>query len=108
METGRTIINTPPPAPSAQPQGGMQQTIIVQEKKSNGIGTAGFVLSLIALFTGWIPALGWLLWALGAILSFVGVFKSPRGLAIAGLVISFIGIIILVFVVGLFAAAASV
>jgi hypothetical protein len=34
-------------------------------------------------------------WFLGALFSFIGIFKKPRGLAIAGLVISFIGIIIL-------------
>ncbi|WP_370479557.1 hypothetical protein [Tamlana flava] len=65
------------------------QTIIVNqtEKKSNGLGTAGFVLVLIALFIGWIPILGWLIWILGLVLSFIGIFKAPRGLAIAGLVI---------------------
>ena len=55
------------------------QTVIINqsEKKSNGIGTAGFVLALIALFLGWVPVLGWVLWFLGLILSFVGVFKQP-------------------------------
>ena len=40
------------------------QTIIVnqQEKKSNGVGTAGFVLALIALFLFWVPVLGWIIW----------------------------------------------
>ena len=77
-----------------------KHTIIVNQQKSesNGIGTAGFVLSLIALFLGWIPILGWLLWLLGLILSFVGIFNRPKGLAIAGLVISLIGIILLVFI----------
>jgi len=70
------------------------------QKKSNGIGTAGFVLALIALFLGWIPFLGWIIWILGLIFSFVGVFKSPRGLSIAGLIISFIGIIMLIVVFG--------
>lgn len=76
------------------------QTVIINqtEKKSNGIGTAGFVLALIALFLGWVPILGWIIWVLGLILSFVGVFKAPRGLAIAGLVISLIGIIILLVI----------
>ena len=70
------------------------QTIIInsQEKKTNGVGIAGFVLALIALFFGWVPIFGWILWVLGLILSFVGVFKTPRGMAIAGLVISLIGI----------------
>jgi len=75
------------------------QTIIVKQKiESNGTGTAGFVLALIALFLGWIPILGWMLWVLGLILSFIGIFKRPRGLAIAGLVISLIGIILLIFI----------
>lgn len=76
------------------------QTVIINqsEKKSNGIGTAGFVLALIALFLGWVPVLGWVLWFLGLILSFVGVFKQPNGLSIAGLVISLIGIILLLTV----------
>jgi hypothetical protein len=80
------------------PQG---QTIIInQEKsKSNGIGTAGFVLAIIALCVGWIPVVGWIiggiLWFLGLLFSFIGIFKSPRGLAIAGLIISLIWIILL-------------
>ena len=78
------------------------QTVIInqQEKKSNGVGTAGFVLALIALFLGWVPVLGWIVWILGLILSFVGVFKKPKGMAIAGLVISLIGIILLLTVFG--------
>lgn len=91
-------------------QNGTGQTIIVNqvEKKSNGLGTAGFILSLIALFVGWVPFFGWLIWILGLIFSFIGVFKTPRGLAIAGLVISFIGIILLVLVfAGISAAALS-
>jgi len=78
------------------------QTIIInqQGRKYNGVGTAGFVLALIALFLGWIPVLGWIIWAVGIILSFFGVFKEPRGLAIAGLIISLIGIILLLVVFG--------
>lgn len=84
------------------PQNQGTQTIYVNQvtKESNGIGTAGFVLSIIAIFLGWIPFLGWLIWLLGLILSFAGVFKNPKGLAIAGLVISFIGIILLIAVFG--------
>ena len=76
------------------------QTIIINqsENKSNGIGTAGFVLSLIALFLGWVPVFGWLIWLLGLILSFIGIFKNPKGLSIAGLIISFICLMLLVFV----------
>ncbi len=86
-------------------QGG-QQIIINQiaEKKSNGVGTAGFVLALIAFCIGWIPIIGWvpgwILWILGLILSFAGVFKKPRGLAITGLIISVAEFFILFFVIG--------
>ena len=65
-------------------------TIIIQNSsKSNGIGTAGFVLALIAVFLGWVPVLGWIIWLLGLVLSGIGVTKTPKGLAIAGLVHSF-------------------
>lgn len=78
------------------------QTIIINENKkpTNGIGTAGFVLALIALFIGWVPFLGWITWLLGLVFSFIGVFKSPKGLSIAGLIVSFIGIIFLILVFG--------
>ena len=84
------------------------QTVIVNqvEKKSNGMGTAGFVLALIALFLGWVPILGWIVWILGLIFSFIGVFKTPKGLAIAGLIISLIGIILLIVVFGIIGGAA--
>lgn len=83
------------------------QTIIVNqvENKSNGLGTGGFILALIAIFIGWIPVIGWIVWLLGLIFSFVGLFKSPRGLAIVGLVISLIGIILLIAVFGTIGAA---
>jgi hypothetical protein len=85
------------------------QTIIInqdEKKSSNGIGTSGFILALIALFLGWIPVLGWIIWLLGLILSFVGVYKNPKGLSIAGLVISLIGVILLIVVFGAIGAAA--
>ena len=80
-----------------------QPTIIVnttQPTRSNGVGTAGFVLALIGLFLSWIPILGWLIWFLGLILSFCGIFRTPKGLAIAGLVVSLIDFIVLVAVLG--------
>ncbi len=73
------------------------QTIIVQ-KKGNALGTAGFVLSLIAIILCWVPVLDFILWLLGAIFSVIGVFKAPRGLAIAGCIISFFLIILLLTV----------
>ena len=83
-------------------QNAAQQTIIVQHEgpKKTGLGTAGFVLALVGLIFSWVPVLGWLCWLLGLIFSFIGVFKQPRGLAIAGLVISLIALIVLIFAVG--------
>jgi len=88
------------------------QTIIInqQEHKSNSMGIAGFVLAIVALILGWIPVLGWLIWLLGLIFSIVGVTRTPKGLAIAGLVISLLGLILLIVVfagIGLMSAAAS-
>ena len=91
---------------SAYEQGApMQQTIYVNaETKGNGMGTAGFVLALLPFVFCWVPVLDFILWFLGALFSFIGVFKKPKGLAIAGLVISFIGIIVIVSVIGAAAA----
>ena len=95
--------------PNNEPTTSGNPTIIVNQPvpKSNGMGTAGFVLALLALFLGWVPVVGWILWVLGLIFSCVGVFQTPKGLAIAGLIISLLGVILLLFVfAGLFAAAA--
>ena len=81
------------PQPQAQQN---QTTVIVNGGKSNGIGTAGFVFALLAFFVCWVPVVDIIVWFLGALFSFIGLFKAPRGLAIAGFVLSFIGIIILV------------
>lgn len=70
------------------------------EKRSNGIGTAGFILALLGVIFSWIPILNWILWIVGLILSFVGVFKKPKGLAIAGLCLSLLGIILIIAVIG--------
>ena len=82
----------------------MEEEVKVEVKK-NGIGTAGFILALIGLIFCWVPILDWILWFLGVLFSFIGVFKKPRGLAIAGLIISFIGVIIIIAVIGAVAAA---
>lgn len=64
----------------------VQQTVV----KTNGLGVAGFVLSLLCLILCWVPALSVILWILGFILSLIGVFTKPRGLAVTGLVLTFI------------------
>ena len=70
---------------------------------SNGLGTAGFVLGLIGLLFSFIPVIGvvaWPLVILGIVFSAVGMSKASKGratnkgLAIAGLVVSIVGLII--------------
>lgn len=70
--------------------------IYFQQPQTNGFGKAGFVLALIGLIFSWVPVLGWVSGLLGAIFSIIGLFKEPRGLAIAGTVISFIGLIVFI------------
>ena len=52
---------------------------------TNGLGLAGFITSVIGLLTGGCLS------PVGLLLSFIAVFKAPRGFAIAGLVIGLIG-----------------
>ena len=87
--------------PSPQPvmSGSTQNsstTVIVQGSKSNGLGTAGFILALLAFLVSWVPVVDIIVWALGLLFSFIGMFKAPRGLAIAGFILSIIGIIVLI------------
>lgn len=89
-------------AVSAPPASANTQVVNVSmqgEIRKNGIGTAGFVLALIGVFTSWVPVLGWVIWLLGALLSVIGAFRSPRGLAVAGTILSFIDLFLLLAVV---------
>jgi hypothetical protein len=82
------------------------QTIVINPSAAkNGIGTAGFVLAIITIFLGWVPVLGWIIWILGLIFSFAGMFKKPKGLAIAGLIISLFGLILIILLATVFATA---
>jgi hypothetical protein len=56
-----------------------EQTIQIVDTRSNGIGTAGFVLAFLTLFLGWIPFLGWVMWLLGFIFSAMGISKAKKG-----------------------------
>lgn len=88
--------------PSQPNPGATQQSVVVTipGHRSNGLGVAGLVLSILGFFVGWIPVLGWIIWILGLLFSFIGLFKSPRGCAIAGMIISLIWVIVFVCIIG--------
>lgn len=67
-----------------------------EHKQKNGIGLTGFILSLVCLFSSWAPGLNIVMWILGLVFSAVGVFRKPKGFAIAGLVISMISILVII------------
>lgn len=74
--------------------------------QSNGLGLAGFIVSLVGLL-----ACGGLICPVGAIMSAFALKREPRGFAIAGLILGLIGsawMIVAVFVIGLGAIAAAI
>lgn len=75
-------------------------------KGSNGIATAGFVLSLLGLLGSWIPVLnvlGILLAVVGLVLAAVGLAKAKKagagkGLALAGIVLGVLAVVLALLV----------
>lgn len=91
----------PSPGPRVAPQQTPQAQASQGGAASNGLGIAGFVCALLGLVLCWVPVLSWILWIVGVVFSLIGLTKRPKGLAIAGTVISFIDVIlIIVLVVG--------
>ncbi|GAB3660142.1 hypothetical protein GCM10028791_33910 [Echinicola sediminis] len=92
--------------PDPQNQFGQKVIFSQDPVTSNGIGTAGLVVSILGIFLGWLPFFGWLVWAVGFILSLIGVFKPKPVMAIAGLVISALTgcFVILPFILSILAA----
>ena len=73
----------------------MRMHPLQQPQQGNGIGTAGFV-----------PFVGVVCWILAIVFSAIGLGRRPRGLAIAGLVISVaLPLILIAVFVGIFAIA---
>ncbi len=71
---------------------------VAQPAPSNGLGIAGFIVSLVGLLSCG------LLSPIGLLLSLIAVFKHPRGFAISGLILGFIGCawaIVALFAIGL-------
>ena len=79
-------------------------TIVVEASRSNSMGVAGFIIALIGLIFCWVPVVNFILWFLGLVFSFIGLFKAPRGMAIAGFVLSLIIIFAIIAVMGSIAA----
>lgn len=80
--------------PMWQQQSQQQPTTVIIQSQTNGLGTAGFVVSLIGLFTFYIPVFGWIIMMTGLFLSSYGRKREPKGLAIAGNIISCITVIL--------------
>lgn len=84
-------------------KGPLPVTMQTTTKPSNGLGTAGFVVGLVGLVLSFIPLIevvAWPLVILGIVFSSVGIAKASKGratnkgLAIAGLVASVVGLAI--------------
>lgn len=83
METKKTIIIN---------QSG--EIVEVISKRSNGFGKAGLALSILGVVFCWLPVFGWLFTPLAFLFSFIGIFRSPRGQAIAGIIISGVSLLL--------------
>ena len=70
--------------------------------QGNTLGTAALILAIISLFFGWVPFIGWILWFLAALFSFLGLFREPQGRAIAGLIISCLTLVEIFVAISLF------
>jgi hypothetical protein len=91
-------------------------TVQTITRPSNGLGTAGFVVGLIGLVLSFVPLIGvvaWPLVILGIVFSAIGISKASKGratnkgLAIAGLVVSVIGLVICILWVAVWNKAAE-
>lgn len=74
------------------------QVVVIEAPRSNVLGVAGFVFSLLGFFSCGVLA------PIGLLLSFCGMFSEPKGLATAGLILGFVGslwLIVGVFILGL-------
>ncbi|HQY88157.1 MAG TPA: DUF4190 domain-containing protein, partial [Tepidisphaeraceae bacterium] len=80
--------NNPHP-PQHVPYG--QTNVYITPQPTNGLGIAGFITSLVGLVSCGILS------PIGFLLSLFGMFKRPRGFAIAGVVLGALGSFFMVF-----------
>ena len=106
-------ISVSPDLSSAQPNAQPVQTIPIivspqsaPVKRTNGVAIAGFVLGIVSVVFCMVPGLGMILGLVGFILSLVGIKnknggKKVNGFAIAGTILSFIGMMALILSLGI-------
>lgn len=87
-------VPPPPSVPSPSPGGSSPQ-----RPGNPGMAIAGLVVGIVGLLLSWTGPIGFVICAVGAVLSFVGMRKAtetgaPRGMAIGGLVCSLVGLVI--------------
>lgn len=101
-----SVPNVMPPMPSTPPAA----------PPRNGLGTSGFVTGLVGLVFAFLPIIGIIAWPLvivGLVLSIVGLLRvnkgaaTNRGLSIAGIAVSAVGLLICIIWASAFGAAAS-
>ena len=71
-------------------------TVVINSPPTNGLGTAGFITAILSWFT-----CGFLM-PFALLISVLGLFKAPRGMAIAGVILSSLAVIPLVLIAGVF------
>ncbi len=65
---------------------------VVQPSRTNGLGIAGFIVSLVGIISCGVLS------PIGLLLSFIAIFRAPRGFALAGLIIGFLGSVWAIFI----------
>jgi len=81
------MSQAPPPPNASQPYYSHQPP--AYKPRSNGFGVAGLVFGILGIFTCGILS------PIGLLLSFLGMFKAPRFAASVGLIISFLGSLVI-------------
>lgn len=74
------------------------------DSRTNGMGVAGFVMSLVGAVLVWVPVAGQVILVLGFLFSLTGLLislfsKKRMGYSIAGLIISVGSMLVLYFVI---------
>lgn len=84
------MINTP------QVEQTNPSEINAKVESANGLGLAGFIMSIIGLALCWVPVFKWFLLLPAFILSIIGYKRGPSKLAAIGAIVSGIILVILI------------